>query len=119
MVSKQRRRRSRATRTSEVSSGGIRPDDELITLAEVRAIFGGRAISTIYDDGDLMAAKVRTSERSVRWIKRVVLDIRAERVARSQEGADTERAKAVSRRERRRARERAKTAASTASSATT
>jgi predicted DNA-binding transcriptional regulator AlpA len=90
-----------------IPEASILPDDELIALPEVRALMGGMAISTVYDDPDLMAAKVKTGERSVRWIKRVVQDIRAQRVARSQEGADTERAKAENRRERRRAKQRA------------
>jgi len=96
----------------------IRPDDELIKRPAVQAIMGGIATSTVYDDPDLMRLKINVtaaaeSAHAVRWIAREVYDLRARRVARSEERAASVRAQIEARRERRRGRQRARTAATT------
>ena len=94
----------------------IRPDDELIKRPTVQQIMGGISISAVYDDPDLMSLKINLtaageSTHAVRWIAREVLDLRARRVARSEERAASVRAQIEERRERRRTKQRARTAA--------
>jgi hypothetical protein len=96
--------------------GRIRPDDTLIKLARVQTLMGQMSVSSIYDDPDLMGLKITVmaageSTRAVRWIEREILDLRARRVARSEERAASVRARIDERRERRRAKQRGRTAA--------
>jgi len=102
--------------SSEDAVGRIRPDDELIKRAAVQEIFGGISTSALYEDPELMGLKIDVtaagkSPHMVRWIAREVHDLRAQRVARSEERAAAIRAQIEERRERRRAKQRARTAA--------
>jgi hypothetical protein len=101
---------------NEINEIRIRPTDELIKLARVQTLMGGMSVSAVYEDPDLMALKLSVmaageSTRAVRWIEREVLDLRARRVARSEERAASVRARIEERRERRRAKQRGRTAA--------
>jgi hypothetical protein len=92
-------------------AGRIRDDDELIVLDETRAIMGGISVSTAYADPELMGLKVNMSagdRRShlIRFIKREILALRAERVARAEANAANIRAETEARVEQRRARQR-------------
>jgi hypothetical protein len=92
-------------------AGRIRDDDELIVLDETRAIMGGISVSTAYEDPELMGLKVNMSagdRRShlIRFIKREILALRAERVARAEANAPNIRAQTEARVEQRRARQR-------------
>jgi hypothetical protein len=94
--------------------GRIRPDDELIKRPEVQRLMGGISVSAVYDDPDLMHLKVNLTAagefpHAVRWIAREVLELRARRVARSEERTASVRAQIEARRERRRAKQRART----------
>ena len=94
----------------------IRPDDELVKLPKVQQLMGGMSVSAVYDDPDLMGLKINVtaadeSPHAVRWIEREVLELRAQRVARSEERAAIVRAQIEERRERRRAKQRARTGA--------
>jgi len=89
----------------------IRPDDELVKLPKVQHLMGGMSVSAVYDDPDLMGLKINVtaadqSTHAVRWIEREVLELRAQRVARSEERAAIVRAQIEERRERRRAKQR-------------
>lgn len=89
----------------------IRPDDELVKLPKVQHLRGGMSVSAVYDDPDLMGLKINVtaadqSTHAVRWIEREVLELRAQRVARSEERAAIVRAQIEERRERRRAKQR-------------
>lgn len=89
----------------------IRDDDELIALDAVRDILGGMSVATAYVDGELMALKISMTagERrthSVRWIKREILELRAQRVERADANAETVKAEIAARVERRRERQR-------------
>lgn len=95
------------------SATRIRPDDVLIKRPAVQHLMGGISTSAVYDDPDLMRLKISlvatgASAHAVRWIEREVLDLRAERVARSTERAASVGAEIEKRRERRRARQRMK-----------
>jgi hypothetical protein len=92
----------------------IRDDDELISLDETRELLGGISVSTAYEDPELMALKISMTPeqrrtRMIRFIKREVLALRAERVARAEANAANVRAEIEARVERRRARQRLKT----------
>jgi len=91
-------------------AGRIRDDDELIVLDETRAIMGGISVSTAYEDPELMGLKVNMSagdrRSQIRFIKREILALRAERVARAEVNAATIRAQTEARVELRRARQR-------------
>jgi hypothetical protein len=89
----------------------IRDDDELIQLGETQKLLGGPSVSTMYEDAELMALKIpMTSEqrrtKRIVFIKREVLELRAERVARAEANAANIRAEIEARVERRRARQR-------------
>jgi hypothetical protein len=90
----------------------IRPDDEMIDRREVQRVMGNVSISSVYADPDLMRLKVNlmakdNRSRAVRWIAREIHELRARRVARSEErGANVE-AQIEKRHERRRTRQRA------------
>jgi hypothetical protein len=93
----------------------IRPEDKLVKLPKVQDIMGDVSVSAVYDDPDLMGLKINVtaadeSTHAVRWIEREVLELRAQRVARSEERAASVRARIEERRERRRAKQRARTA---------
>ena len=86
-------------------------DDELITLNKAREILGGVSISTCYEDAQLMGLKIKMTAgerrtKMVRFIKREVLALRAERVSRSEASAAKVRAAVEARVEQRRARQR-------------
>ena len=77
---------------------------------------GDMSVSAVYDDPDLMRLKINVtaageSPHAVRWIEREVLELRARRVARSEEQAANIRERIEERRERRRAKQRARIAA--------
>jgi hypothetical protein len=96
-------------------NNGCRDDDELITLDEVKQIMGNPSTSTVYEDAELMALKVSMTppgrrNKMVRFIKRRVLDLRAERVARAEAGAAKVRADVEARVEHRRAKQRLRAA---------
>jgi hypothetical protein len=102
--------------TREDCVGRIRPDDRLIKRPVVQAIMGGISVSALYEDPDLMGLKLNVtaagkSPHSVCWIEREVHELRAQRVARSEERAAAVRAQVEQQRERRRARERERAAA--------
>jgi hypothetical protein len=93
----------------------MRDDDDLIGLDETRKIMGGISISTAYEDGELMALKISMTPpgrrtRMVRFVKRKVLDLRAQRVARAEANAANVRAQTEARVEQRRARQRLRNA---------
>jgi hypothetical protein len=93
-------------------AGRIRPDDVLIKLEPVKEIMGDVSTSTIYDDPDLAALKIVITgaegrTRAVRWIAREVHELRARRVAASEQRAARARVLVEERRERRRAKQRA------------
>jgi hypothetical protein len=95
------------------SATRIRPDDVLIKRPAVQRLMGDISTSAVYDDPDLMRLKVSLvatgdSAHAVRWIEREVLDLRAQRVARSAERAANVGAEIERRRESRRARQRMK-----------
>jgi hypothetical protein len=92
----------------------ITPDDELIKRLEVQRLMGGLSVSAVYDDPDLMRLKINVtaggeSPHAVRWIAREVLELRARRVARSEERAASIGARIEQRRALRRAKQRART----------
>ena len=92
----------------------IRPDDELIKRPKVQHIMGDISVSTVYSDPDLMRLKINItaadkSTHAVRWIQREIYDLRAQRVARSQERAASVGARIEQRQARRRAKQRART----------
>jgi hypothetical protein len=94
----------------------IRPDDELVKLPKVQHLMGDMSVSAVYDDPDLMGLKINVtaadeSTHAVRWIEREVLELRAQRVARSEERATIVRAQIEERRTLRRAKQRAKAGA--------
>lgn len=94
----------------------ILDDDELIDLGETRKIMGGISVSTAYVDAGLMALKIpmtpaQRRTRMVRFIKREVHALRAERVARAEANAATVRAEVEARVEQRRARQRQRSTA--------
>jgi hypothetical protein len=99
--------------SENIGENRIRPDDTMIGVPAVRRIFGNVAVSTVYDDADLMALKIIVSGRAARWIEREVLDLRAKRVERSGQRAAAIRAQIEERRERRRAKQRTGTVATT------
>jgi hypothetical protein len=93
------------------TTGRIRDDDELIQLDETRELLGGISVSTAYEDPELMALKISMTPeqrrtRMIRFIKREVLTLRAERVARAEANAANVRTEIEARVERRRARQR-------------
>jgi hypothetical protein len=92
-------------------TGRIRDDDELIDLDETRKIMGGVSVSTIYDDPEIQALKISMTPpgrrvRMIRFIRREVAALRAERVARAEANAPNIRAQTEARVEQRRARQR-------------
>ena len=96
----------------------ILDDDELINLDETRKIMGNISTSTAYEDAELMALKISMTPpgrrtKMVRFIRRKVLDLRAERVARAEANAAQIRAEVEARVERRRARRRQRATATT------
>jgi hypothetical protein len=100
------------------SASRVREDDELIDLTVTRGIMGNISISTAYEDPDLMALKIGMTapgrrNRMVRFIRREVHALRAQRVARAEAAASTVRAQVEARVELRRAKQRQRTAAST------
>jgi hypothetical protein len=102
----------------------IQSDDELIDLGETLKIMGGPSVSTAYADPELMGIKIAMTPpgrrtHMVRWIKREVLALRAERVARAEATAANVRAAVEARVERRRAKQRQRTAARAATASTT
>jgi hypothetical protein len=93
------------------TTGRMRDDDALIQLDETRELLGGISVSTAYEDPELMALKISMTPeqrrtRMIRFIKREVLALRAERVARAEANAPNVRAEIEARVERRRARQR-------------
>ena len=89
----------------------ILDDDDLITLDETRTLMGGMSVATAYEDPDLMALKIKMTAgerrtKAVRFIKREVLALRAQRVERSEASAAKVRAEVEARVEQRRARQR-------------
>jgi hypothetical protein len=97
------------------AGGRILPDDELVALPRVRALMGGIAISTAYDDPELMALKINVTGvgngGAVRWIEREVHGLRAKRVAMSEARSANARARVEARLTHRRAKQRASSAA--------
>ena len=78
--------------------GRIREDDELIKRPVVQSLMGGIAVSTLYDDQELMDLRLDLTAkgehpRAVHWIKREILEVRAKRVARSEQKATERRAR--------------------------
>jgi len=93
------------------TTGRIRDDDELIDLGETLSIMGGPSVSTAYEDAELMALKISMTPpgrrtRMVRFIKREVHALRAERVARAEAKAAGVLAEVEARVKQRRARQR-------------
>ncbi len=89
----------------------ILDDDDLITLDKTREILGGMSVATAYEDPDLMALKIKMTAgerrtKTVRFIKREVLALRAQRVERSEASAAKVRAEVEARVEQRRAKQR-------------
>jgi hypothetical protein len=89
----------------------ILDDDELITLVETLKIMGGISVSTAYVDPDLMALKIKMTPgerrtKTVRFIKREVLALRAKRARRSNSNAAKVHAEIEARVEQRRERQR-------------
>jgi hypothetical protein len=92
------------------TTGRIRDDDELIGLDETRGIMGGISVSTAYADPDLMALKINITApgqraKAIRFIKREVYALRAQRVARAEANAPRIRAETEARVEQRRTRQ--------------
>ena len=50
--------------SENIGENRIRPDDTMIGVPAVRRIFGNVAVSTVYDDADLMALKIIVSGRA-------------------------------------------------------
>jgi hypothetical protein len=102
---------------TDIPAARIRDDDELINFDETLPLIGGISISTAYNDPALMALKIDMSAgagphtKIVRFIKREILALRAERVARSEAKAANVRAKVIRQRELREERRRARTQA--------
>lgn len=93
------------------SGNRILDEDELIPLAETLKILGGMSTATAYTDTQLMALKISmTAEgrrtKSVRFIKREVLALRAQRVERAESNAAKVCAEIEARVEQRRTRQR-------------
>ena len=89
----------------------ILDDDELIVLNETRRIMGGISVSTSYEDPELQRLKIKMTSperktKCVRWIRREVLALRAERVANAEANADDVVANVRGRIERRRIKQR-------------
>ena len=94
----------------------MRPGDELIKLPAVQAIMGNCAVSTVYEDSELMSRRVSISasegkSRGVNWIRREVVELRDARIARCSAEADAVRAKVEKQRKHRRDKQRAGTRA--------
>jgi hypothetical protein len=90
-----------------VSNARIRPDDELITTPQARLILGGISNSRAYEDPELMSLRLKLGpgdgpQAHVRYIKREVLELRAQRVVRSTASAAAARAQAEKRAAQRR-----------------
>jgi hypothetical protein len=102
----------------------ILPDDELIDLPVTLGIMGGPSVSSAYEDEELMALKISMSPpgrrtRRIRFIKREVLALRAQRVALATAAAPNVQAQVQASVELRRARQRErKTAGSSATGST-
>ena len=91
--------------------GRIRDDDDLIVLDKAREIMGGISVSTAYCDAELMALKIpmtagKRKTKMVRFIRREILELRAQRVALAEANAANIKAEVEARVERRRARQR-------------
>ena len=98
------------------TAGRIRPDDEVIDTPETCAIMGGISVSTAYDDPELMALKIKIGggtgrQCRVRFIRREILELRAERVARSEANAAAIRAQVEKRLALRRSKRRMRASA--------
>lgn len=97
--------------TGNVTATRIRDDDELIDLPESLEIMGGMSVSTAYSDPELMALKINMTapglrSRMVRFIKREIYGLRAQRVARRDAAADAVRTRIEAQIARRNARRR-------------
>ena len=97
----------------------IREDDTLIALDETRAIMGNISVSTAYEDPELQALKINMTPagrraHTVRFIRREVYALRAERVARAEANAEMVRSQVEARVAQRRARQRLRASAATA-----
>jgi hypothetical protein len=101
----------------DASGTRILPDDQLIDVAETRAIMGGISTSAAYDDPGLMALKIKIGDGTgrqcrVRFIRREILNLRAQRVTRSEANAAGIRAQVEKRLALRRKKRRMRAAAS-------
>jgi hypothetical protein len=73
---------------NEASTPRMKPGDRLIRRPAVQSYMGDCAVSTLYDDPEIMALRVQlTPEGSTRsnvfWIEREVLELRDKRIAAS------------------------------------
>ncbi|MBR0809353.1 hypothetical protein JQ636_37980 [Bradyrhizobium japonicum] len=89
----------------------ILDDDELIDASAMLTIMGEPSVSTAYEDPEIQALKISMTppgkrSKMVRWIKREVLALRAERVSYSEASAAKVRAEVEARVEQRRAKQR-------------
>jgi hypothetical protein len=97
--------------SSDETLARIKDDDELIVFNEVRKIMGGPSTSSAYEDASLMALKISMSppgrrSKRVRFIRREVLELRAQRVAAAEASAETIKKEVEERVERRREKQR-------------
>jgi hypothetical protein len=74
--------------SNEGSTPRMKPGDQLIRRPAVQAHMGGCAVSTLYDDPEIMDLRVRltpegSGRSSVFWIEREILELRDRRIAAS------------------------------------
>ena len=94
-------------------TGRVRDDDDLIDLVETLKIMGGIGISTAYEDPALMRLKIKMTSperrtRMVRFIRREILELRAQRIERAEADGIIYQEKTEARLEARRVRQRIK-----------
>jgi hypothetical protein len=71
---------------NEVSTPRMKPGDRLIRRPIVQEHMGGCAVSTLYDDAEIMGLRVRltpagSGRSSVFWIEREIIELRDRRIA--------------------------------------
>ena len=91
-------------------------DEDLIDRNEVRRLLGDPSVSTLYADAEVRALAIPMTApgkrvKMVRWVRREILELRRQRIAKARENAEAVRQQVTAQNERRREKRRQQTAA--------
>jgi hypothetical protein len=91
---------------SDIITRSTRDDDELIDRSETKRLLGNVSTSSLYADPEVRALAIPLTEpgkrvKLVRWLRREILELRDQRIARARENSEAVRLDVIARNERR------------------